>query len=94
LEDLVSDADTLSSTLLSSFWEEEDCICNFCVVLSNDKNCFWSALSRQANLSGKIQRRSLMSPSNSAFMHLFSAGQDDALITMTGFHHATFHELL
>jgi hypothetical protein len=26
-------------------------------------------------------------------MHLFSAGQDDALITMTGFDYATFHEL-
>jgi hypothetical protein len=35
-----------------------------------------------------------MSPSSSAFMHLFSAGQDDALITMTGFDYATFHELL
>jgi hypothetical protein len=27
-------------------------------------------------------------------MHLFSAGQDDAHITMTGFDYATFHELL
>jgi hypothetical protein len=35
-----------------------------------------------------------MLPSNSAFMYLFSAGQDDALITMTGFDHATFHEFL
>jgi hypothetical protein len=34
-----------------------------------------------------------MSPSNAAFMHLFGAGQDDALITMTGFDYATFHEL-
>jgi hypothetical protein len=27
-------------------------------------------------------------------MHLFNGGQDDALITMTGFDHANFNELL
>ena len=37
---------------------------------------------------------SLMLSSKSAFMHLFNGGQDDALITMTGFDHANFNELL
>jgi hypothetical protein len=36
----------------------------------------------------------MLPPSNSAFMHLFNAGQDDTLITMTEFDHATFNELL
>jgi hypothetical protein len=31
-----------------------------------------------------------MLSSSSAFMYLFSCGQDDALITMTGFNHAIF----
>ena len=46
------------------------------MALSNKKNHFQSALSRQAtrNWSGKIYRWSLMSPSNSAFLHLFSVG--------------------
>jgi hypothetical protein len=35
-----------------------------------------------------------MLSSQSAFMHLFNGGQDDALITMTGFDHANFNELL
>jgi len=68
----------------------------FFFALSNNKNRFRSALSRQAtrNRSGKIRRRSLMLSSQSAFMHLFNGGQDDALITMTGFDHANFNELL
>jgi hypothetical protein len=96
MEDIVSDVDTLCCTLSSSFWEEEDCIQTIFVALSNDKNHFRSALSRQVtkNCSGKIRRLFLMSPSNSAFMHLFRTGQDDVLITMTGFDYATFHELL
>jgi hypothetical protein len=91
MEDLVSDVDTLSSNLLSSCWEEVDCIRTIFVVLSNDYNHFQSALLRQATRkwSGKIRRRSLMLPSNSAFMHLFNAGKDDRLITMTGFSYAT-----
>jgi hypothetical protein len=35
-----------------------------------------------------------MSSSRSSFMYLFNSGQDDALITMTGFNHANFNELL
>ena len=68
----------------------------FFFALSNNKNRFRCALSRQAtrNRSGKIRRRSLMLSSQSAFMHLFNGGQDDALITMTGFDHANFNELL
>jgi hypothetical protein len=96
MENLVSDLDTGSNTLLSSFWEEEDSMRTFFFALSNDKNRFHSVLSRQAtrNRSGKIRRRSLMLSSQSAFMQLLNGRQDDALITMTGFDHATFNELL
>ena len=84
MEDLVSDLDTSSSTLLTSFWEEEDSMRTFFYALSNDKNRFRSVLSRQAtrNRSGKIRRRSLMLSSQSVFMHLFNGEQDDALITI------------
>jgi hypothetical protein len=96
MEDLISDLDTGSNTLLSSFWEEEDSMRTFFFALSNDKNRFRSVLSRQAtrNRSGKIRRQSLMLSSRSAFMHLFNGGQDDALITMAGFDHANLNELL
>jgi hypothetical protein len=58
MEDLVSDLDTGSNTLLSSFCEEEDSIKTFFFALSNDKHRFHSVLSRQAthNRSGKIRR--------------------------------------
>jgi hypothetical protein len=96
MENLVSDLDTGSNTLLSSFWEEEDSMRTFFFALSNDKNRFHSVLSRQAtrSRSGKIRRRSLMLSSQSAFMQLLNGRQDDALITMTGFDHVTFNELL
>ena len=63
----------------------------FFAVLSDDKSCFWSAFYQLVtrNLSGKICRQSLMSPSNSAFMYLFNTGHDDAFITMTGFDYVT-----
>jgi hypothetical protein len=48
MEDLVSDLDTSSNTLLTSFWEEEDSMRTFFFALSNDKNHFRSVLSRQA----------------------------------------------
>jgi hypothetical protein len=60
MEDLVSDLDTGSNILLSSFWEEEGSIINFFFALSNDKNPFRSVLSRQATR--------LMLSSQSAFM--------------------------
>jgi len=40
MEDLVSDLDTRSRTLLLSFWEEEDSMRTFFLVLSNGKNRF------------------------------------------------------
>jgi hypothetical protein len=94
MEDLVSDGDTLSSAFCQAFGRRKT-IFKLFLALPNVKNRSWSALSRQAtrNLSGKIHRWSLIS-SNSAFRHLFSAGQDDALITITGFNYAKSHELL
>ena len=44
--------------------------------------------------SGKIRRGALLPPSESAFMHLFNSGQDDALITLCGFDHESFAMLL
>ena len=39
---------------------------------------------------GKIRRRSLLRPGESAFAKLFDSGQDDALVTICGFDHASF----
>lgn len=45
--------------------------------------------SRRAR-QGKIRRRSLLRPGESAFAKLFDSGQDDALVTICGFDHASF----
>ena len=39
---------------------------------------------------GKIRRRSLLPPNESAFAKLFDSAQDDALVTICGFDHALF----
>jgi hypothetical protein len=43
--------------------------------------------------SGKIRRLSLNLPNESAFVRLFSSGQDDALVTLCGFDHRSFESL-
>ena len=43
--------------------------------------------------SGKIQCLSLQPPSKSAFIFLFESKQDDALITLCGFDHASLQAL-
>jgi hypothetical protein len=42
---------------------------------------------------GKIRRLALHHPNELAFVKLFDSGQDDALITMCGFDHASFASL-
>ena len=44
--------------------------------------------------SGKIRRQALQPVANSSFCRLFASGQDDALITLCGFNHASFATLL
>ena len=41
----------------------------------------------------QIPCAALQSPKESAFVTLFESGDDQALITLTGFDHATFHDL-
>ena len=41
----------------------------------------------------RIPRAALQSPKESSFVTLFESGDDQALITLTGFDHATFQEL-
>jgi hypothetical protein len=43
--------------------------------------------------SGKIRRDSLEYPNASAFAKLFRSRQDDALVTLCGFDHHSFHQL-
>jgi hypothetical protein len=52
------------------------------------------SLSERRNRSGKIRRVSLQAIANSSFCHLFASRQDDALITLCGFDHASFSSLL
>ena len=51
-------------------------------------------LSDRRKRSGKIRRGSLQAVTNSSFCRLFASGQDDALISLCGFDHATFNSLL
>ena len=57
---------------------------------------FRSLLNLQArrNRSGTIRRKALLDYDASPFVHLYNSGQDDALITLTGFDYASFHLLL
>ena len=41
----------------------------------------------------QIPCAALQSPKESSFVTLFESGDDQALITLTGFDHATFHDL-
>ena len=41
----------------------------------------------------RIPRAALQSPKESSFVTLFESGDDQALITLTGFDHVTFQEL-
>jgi len=85
----------LSHTLPSTFWEQEDIMLSF-MALHNKHNQYHNVLSHQdrRNPSGKIHHHPLQSLSQSCFMHLFNAGQGDALITVTGFSFSTFQDLL
>ncbi len=84
MEDLVSDLDAGSSTLLS--WEEEDPMGQFFLHGQMTKIVFRVLYQdRQLETGVERSRQSLMSPSNSAFVYLFNAGQNDALITMKEF---------
>ncbi len=95
LEGLSSD-EADSTTWYSNFYGDEEFILTFHAVISNIRNHFCNAMSLQSvrNHSGKIHFRSLLYPGTTAFMHLHDGGQDDALITMTGLNHSTFHKLL
>jgi hypothetical protein len=90
----VNEAD--STACYSNFFDDEEITLTFLAVTSDIRNHFRSTMSLQSirNRSGKIRRRSLLSPRSSAFMQLYNGGQDDALITMTGLNYSTFHELL
>jgi hypothetical protein len=44
--------------------------------------------------SGKIRRGALQTVADSSFCRLFASGQDDALVTLCGFDHASFRCLL
>jgi len=90
----VDEAD--STACFSNFFDDEEFTLTFLAVTSDICNHFRSTMSLQSirNRSGKIRRRSLLSPRSSAFMQLYNGGQDDALITMTGLNYSTFHELL
>jgi hypothetical protein len=85
-----------STACFSNFFDDEELTLTFLAVTSDICNHFRSTMSLQSirNRSGKIRRRSLLSPRSSAFMQLYNGGQDDALITMTGLNYSTFHELL
>jgi hypothetical protein len=80
-DDKDGDIGYLSHTLQSTFWEQEDTMLSF-MALYDEYNRYHNALSHQArrNHGVKIRCHSLQSPSQSCFMHLFNAGQDDALI--------------
>ena len=52
------------------------------------------SLQAKRNRSGKIRRGALLKHDESPFKKLFDSGQDDALIAVTGFDHATFDKLL
>ena len=48
---------------------------------------------RKRRRDHRIPRAALQSPKESSFVTLFESGDDQALITLTGFDHATFQEL-
>jgi hypothetical protein len=56
---------------------------------------FWKKLHQSSRRlhQGKIRHGALLQPAQSSFKVLFTIGQDDALVTLCGFDHASF-ELL
>jgi hypothetical protein len=62
----------------------------------NDKNDASTSFHSTLNLNsrrlrqGKMRRLSLHHPELSSFSRFFNSGQDDALVTMCGFDHASF----
>ena len=70
-------------------------ICYQQYILSPERT-MRSLLSLQArrNRSGTIRRKALLPYSQSPFLYLYQSGQDDAMITLTGFNYAAFHKLL
>ena len=65
-------------------------------VISRKRKRFYRALHRsfQRIRNGKIPRCALQNPSQSAFRVLYESNNDQALITATGFDHATFAFIL
>jgi hypothetical protein len=75
MEDVVSDLDPVSSTLLSSFREEEDSMRTFFGIFKWQKTFLEGFIEiGNSSRSGNIRWQSLMTPSNSAFMHLCNVG--------------------
>ena len=70
--------------------------CAVLLLLQNENRSVRDTLSIQEirNRNGNLRRRSIVSPSCSPFVVLFNSGQDDALITLTGFNHHAFQLLL
>jgi hypothetical protein len=79
---------------------EDDILCLLLIQAIKDdkerKNLFRELLTiaERRLRSGKIRRGALLPPSQSAFMYLYNSGQDDALVTLCGFNHASFSALL
>ena len=79
---------------------EDDILCLLLIQAIKDdeerKNLFRESLTiaERRLRSGKIRRGALLPPSQSAFMFLYNSGQDDALVTLCGFDHASFSALL
>ena len=78
---------------------DDDCLEELAILLllewKKKKNCFRRSLSRQQrrNRTGYYRRRALQAPENAPFWNIYNSGQDDALITLTGFNHRYFAEL-
>jgi hypothetical protein len=79
---------------------EDDILCLLLIQAIKDdkerKNLFRELLTiaERRLRSGKIRRGALLPPSQSAFMYLYNSGQDDALVALCGFNHASFSALL
>lgn len=69
------------------------------ILLSDEEEKYRSfkqllSLEDRRKRSGKLRRGSLHEVGSSSFCRLFASQQDDALITMCGFDHASFSSLL
>jgi len=75
--------------------DEDDILLALLAEQLESNGQFWNKLSLQSKRMrcGTIHRGVLMPPSQSAFQYLFNSGQDDALVTLCGFDHASFNDL-